>query len=123
VKLDVRRLLFWAPRALGILFAAFIGLFALDIFSEGYGFWEAVAGFLVHLVPTYLILIAVAVAWRWLWLGALLFTALGAAYILMAWGQFVWTTHLIVSGPAFLVAALFLADWFLPTKKPTSAER
>ena len=112
-----RRLLFWAPRALGFLFAAFIGLFALDVFDEGYGFWEAVAGFLIHLVPTYLILVAVALGWRWEWLGALLFAALGVAYVVTAWGQFGWTTYLIVTGPAFLVAALFLADWLLPGAK------
>ena len=113
MRLNPRRILVWAPRALGILFAAFIGLFALDVFSEGYTFWEAVTGFLIHLVPTYLILIAVALGWRWEWLGAILFAALGAAYMVMAWGQFIWSTYLFVSGPAFLVAALFLVSWSL----------
>ncbi len=113
LRLRTRRLLCWTPRALGILFAAFIGLFALDIFNEGYGFWEALAGFLIHLLPTYLILIAVALGWRWEWLGALLFAALGIAYVVMAWGQFPWTTYLILTGPAFLVAALFLVSWSL----------
>jgi hypothetical protein len=115
MKLNGRRLLFSVPRALGILFAAFIGLFALDVFSEGYVFWEAVAGFLIHLVPTFLILIAVALSWRWASLGAALFAALGVAYIALAWGRFPWTTYLIVSGPAFLLAALFLADSLLPS--------
>ena len=117
MKLTARRVLLWAPRALGILLAAFIGLFALDVFSEAYGFWEAIAGFLIHLVPTYLILVAVVLGWRWEWLGALLFAALGVAYIIVAWGQIPRTTYLIVSGPAFLVAALFLADSLLPRDK------
>jgi hypothetical protein len=34
-----RRMLFWTPRLLSILFAIFISLFALDVFGEGYGFW------------------------------------------------------------------------------------
>ena len=30
-----KRWLFWAPRVLGVLFALFVGMFALDVFSEG----------------------------------------------------------------------------------------
>ena len=111
-----KRTLFWAPRVLGLLFAAFISLFALDMFGAGYGFWEAIAGFLIHLIPTYLILIALAVAWRWEWVGALLFAALGTAYVVIAWGRFPWATYVIVSGPAFLIGALFLTGWFLRGK-------
>lgn len=108
-----KRILFWAPRILGLLFAAFISLFALDVFGAGYGFWEALAGFLIHLIPTYLILIALAVAWRWEWVGALLFAALGAAYLVMTWGEENWVAYVAISGPAFLIAALFLAGWVL----------
>ena len=34
-----KQLLFWTPRILGILFALFLSMFALDVFGEGYGFW------------------------------------------------------------------------------------
>jgi hypothetical protein len=34
------RAFFWAPRALAILFIAFMSFFALDVFGEGYGFWR-----------------------------------------------------------------------------------
>lgn len=71
---------------------------------------------LIHLIPTYAILIALAIAWRWEWVGAILFAALGAAYVIVAWGQFPWTTYLIVAGPAFLVGALFLVSWLSPTE-------
>jgi hypothetical protein len=36
----VKRFLFRAPRVLSILFAAFVTVFTLDVFSEHYGFWE-----------------------------------------------------------------------------------
>ena len=32
--------LFWIPRIAGILFILFISIFALDIFGQGYSFWE-----------------------------------------------------------------------------------
>ena len=51
----IERLLYWVPRILCILFAAFISLFALDVFGEGYGFWHSVLTLMVHLIPTYIV--------------------------------------------------------------------
>jgi hypothetical protein len=77
MKESVKRLVFWTPRILCTLFAAFISVFALDVFGEGYGFWETVVALLMHLIPTGVILIVLAIAWRWEWVGGALFTALG----------------------------------------------
>ncbi len=107
----MKRFLFCTPRALCILFAVFISLFALDVFSEGYGFWETIAALAMHLVPTALVLIALAIAWRWEWVGALLFIGLGVWYIVMAWGRMPWDVYVIISGPLFLVGLLFLINW------------
>ena len=111
VKESVKRIVFWLPRILCVLFALFISLFALDVFGEGYGFWETIVAFLIHLVPTALVLITLAIAWRWEWIGAILFVALGVWYIIMAWGKFEWTTYLLIAGPLFLIGALFLVNW------------
>ena len=43
--------LFWTPRILCIVFALFLSLFSLDVFGEGYGFWETLLALLIHLVP------------------------------------------------------------------------
>ncbi len=50
------------PQTLAIVFAAFVSVFALDVFGEGYGPVETVVALLIHLVPTYLILVALLVA-------------------------------------------------------------
>ena len=39
-----RRALYWAPRALSILYILFLSMFALDVFSEGRGFFSAWLG-------------------------------------------------------------------------------
>jgi len=111
MQIKTRQVLFWTPRILGILFAMFISLFALDVFSESYGFWETILALLIHLVPTYLVIIALYLAWRWEWIGAILFIGLGVFYLIMAWGKFPWDTYLIISGPLFLVGFLFLVNW------------
>jgi len=99
------------PRILGILFAMFVSLFALDVFGQGAGLWQEILGLLIHLVPTYLIILALVIAWRWEWVGTILFGGLGVFYIVLTWEQFSWVAAALISGPAFLVGALFLLDW------------
>ncbi len=57
-------ILYWIPRILWILFIIFISLFALDVFSEGYSFGETILAFLIHLVPTYILIIALLITWN-----------------------------------------------------------
>ncbi len=111
MKKPVKGVVFWMPRILCVLFAVFISLFALDVFGEGYDFWETIVALLMHLIPTGIILIALVIAWRWEWVGALLFLALGVWYVIMAWGEFEWVTYLVIVGPLLLVGALFLVNW------------
>ncbi len=111
MKTITKRLLFWTPRILCLLFAGFISIFALDVFDERHGFWNITLALLIHLIPTWLVLGVLAVAWRWEWVGAVLFTALGALY-LSTWGRFHWAAYLCISGPLLLVGALFLVNWF-----------
>jgi hypothetical protein len=105
------RALSWAPRILGVLFAVFISLFALDVFGEGYSFGETMVALAMHLIPTALIVLALVIAWRWEWIGAILFAALGAGYVVVSRGWADWIAYLLISGPLFAIAALFLADW------------
>jgi hypothetical protein len=111
MKPSWNRILFWLPRGLGLLLAAFISLFALDVFGAGYGFWGTIAALLIHLVPTSAVLVALVIAWRWEWMGAILFAGFGASYLIMAWGDVHWGAFLLISGPSFVIGALFLANW------------
>jgi hypothetical protein len=111
MKTPVRRVLFWTPRILSILFAVFISLFALDVFGEGYGFWKTLWALLMHLVPTSLVLIALVLAWRWEWLGGLLFLGLGTGYLLLAGNRVQWSALLFIAGPLYVVGLLFLVSW------------
>ena len=111
VKTATSRLLFWAPRVLTLLFAAFVSIFAFDVFESGYGFWKTILALLMHLIPTGIILVLLAVAWRWEWVGGLLFPAFGAWYIFSFWGRFPWSVYVIMAGPLFLLGILFLLNW------------
>lgn len=107
----MRLFLLWTPRVLTIAFAAFISIFALDVFGHGGGFWNTAIALLMHLIPTFLVLLFLALAWRREWIGAIAFVALGAAYIYLFRGRFPIGTYVGIAGPLFLVGFLFLASW------------
>ena len=109
---SVKRCLFWTPRIFCMAFAVFVSLLALDVFGEGYSFFETILAFLIHLIPTGIILIALVVSWRWEWMGAIAFTALGVLYIVIFWDrEFSWSIYVMMSGPLFLLGVLFLVNW------------
>lgn len=103
--------LLWSPRILALGFAGFISLFALDVFNEHHGFWNITRALFLHLIPTWILLLTLAVSWRREWVGALLFTGLGAFYIISCWGRFHWSAYAVISGPLFLLGVLFLLSW------------
>jgi len=111
-----RRALFWAPRALSIAFIVFLSLFALDVFGQGYGFWKTLLALTRHLIPSFVLIVALVLAWRWEWIGAALYAGAGALYITWVMRhrippttKLVWI--LMIAGPAFVIAALFLVNW------------
>ncbi|RPH93510.1 hypothetical protein EHM69_10105 [candidate division KSB1 bacterium] len=107
-----KRWLFWTPRIICMLFAAFISLFAFDVFDGSHGFWEMILGFLIHLLPTtFLVVLILIVSWRREWIGGLLFNFLAVFFIVMSWGKLPWYGFAAMSGPLFIVGILFLLNW------------
>jgi hypothetical protein len=105
-------LLFWTPRILCLLFAAFISLFAADVFAESLGFWRTVVALTMHLIPTAIVLIVLAIAWRWEAVGGTLLILAGLGYTMMVVkGHHPLSWILAIAGPAYLVGALFLLSW------------
>ncbi len=94
-----------------LLFAAFISLFALDVFGQSRGFWETTLALLRHLIPTGILLVLLAVSWRWEWVGGVGFSALGVFYLVTFWGRVHWSAHVLIAGPLLVLGALFVLGW------------
>jgi len=105
------RLLFWSPRALCILFALFLSIFALDVFTPGKPVGRVALELLLHLVPTFLLLLLLALSWRRELVGAIVFFGLGVLYLVGTWGRFHWSAYAAISGSLFVVAGLFFTGW------------
>ena len=104
--------LFWSPRVLGILYALFISLFALDIFGSGYGLWETIVALLIHLVPTWIILAALLIGWRWERVGGILFIVLAMGFIAFFGWRGSWLNYVLLFSPLILTGILFLAEGY-----------
>jgi len=106
-----KKVLYWMPRILGIAFATFVILFALDVFGEGLSFSDTAVALLWHLVPAAVVVIALVIGWKRELTGAILFIGLALFYLYWGWGQFPKITYLMMSGPPFLIGVLFLTGW------------
>ena len=105
--------LYWAPRALCIVFVLFISIFALDVFGETRGFWQTLAALGMHLIPTFILLLILWGSWRREWIGGVIFPALGILYIVTSWNKpFAHlSTFLLIAGPPVVTGALFWLNW------------
>jgi hypothetical protein len=63
------KIYYWLPRVLCILAILFISLFALDSFSPELTFWQQIAAFLMHLIPSFILTALLLIAWKWEYIG------------------------------------------------------
>lgn len=105
------------PRILAIAFILFLAVFSLDVFGNGYGFWETAVGLLVHNIPSIILLVVLLIAWKYELVGAIAFILAGLVYIgsLAMRPNFEWyrmiSWSLMIAGPAFIVGILFWIGW------------
>lgn len=104
-------LVLWSARILGIAVCVFLGVFALDAWEPGKPVARSVVDFLVHLLPSAMVLAIVALSWRRPWIGGVAFVVLAVAYAVMVGFRFDWV--LAISGPLLIVGLLFLWTWHM----------
>ena len=114
------RLLFWAPRGLCVVFAGFLGSFAMDGAGTPYDFWHRALALLVHLVPSAILLVALVIVWRREWIGAILFPLLAILHLATNWGRLGWAYYAVVDGPLLALGVLFLMSWLSLTRTARS---
>lgn len=106
-----KRLFFWIPRGLGILFTAFLILLSFDVLGKEAGLGKMLLGFFLHLLPAIVVGVSVIIAWKKPFVGGVLFIVLGFIYMIVALQRVSWTVQFIISGPLFITGILFLLDW------------
>ena len=93
--------------AITVFFARFLSVFSLDVFNEHLGWLQTLGALVIHLIPVWILLLLAWASYRFPWVGAVAFTALAVAYILISEFRFNIQTYLLISGPLFLLGLLY----------------
>ena len=118
-------LLHWAPRVLTILAILFVSMFSLDAFQAGIPFKQQILDWLMHMIPSFLLIIVLLIAWKWENIGGIIFLSLGLAFTpYLFWGNYshnhsIWLSLLIiltVTFPFILVGVLFMLSYHTKRK-------
>lgn len=110
-----RRITYWTPRIFCIAFAAFLCIFAMDVFNMNVGFGQKALALMIHLIPAGIVLLALLIVWRHEWIGAVLFPLLAVLHLATKWGKLDWSGYAIIDGPLLLVGILFWVNWHYRT--------
>lgn len=97
--MKMKKVLYWSPRILAILFIVFISLFAIDVLGKPQWFLALI----MHLIPSFILIILTAIAWKYEQLGGVIFIFIG--FIMLISSRF---ESLIISIPAIILGILFL---------------
>jgi len=73
------KIIHWLPRIICILAIIFVSLFAADAFDPGMTIWQQLRDFIIHLVPSFILLLFLLIAWKWEKTGGILFIIIGLA--------------------------------------------
>jgi len=89
---------FWLPRVLMVAYLIFISLFSLDELGNG-------LGFIIHLIPSFIVLIVTIYAWKNEFLGGLILIFWGVVFALYFHNI---NAFIAVCAPLIIIGLLFI---------------
>ena len=120
------RVFHWLPRVICILAILFISIFAADAFAPGLTIWQQLRGFLMHLIPSFILLALLIVAWKWEYIGGIIFTIIGLGLSPFIFMHNYNMNHsvgmslgiiLLITFPFVVVGILFIISHFMKKKE------
>jgi hypothetical protein len=110
----LRKIIHWAPRVASIMIIFFMSLFSLDVFETEATTLQLLGGFLMHNIPSFVMLVLLFFAWKRPAVGFWAFLAAGVVFVIFFVRDFYALSNLLLFAlPIWLVAGLFYADWKL----------
>lgn len=121
-----RGVFYWMPRIICILAILFVSMFAADAFGPGLTVWQQISGFLIHLIPSFILLAILVIAWKWEFIGGIIFSVIGIGLSPFLFihnyrmNQSFWMSFgiiLMITFPFLIVGILFLVSHYRQKKK------
>lgn len=125
------KVIHWVPRILCIIAILFVSLFATDAFAPGLSIWEQFRDFIIHLIPSFILLALLIIAWKWELVGGIVFMLIGLGLSPVIFkhnynmNHSIWMSLgiiLTITIPFFIVGLLFVVSHFRKKKKETPRE-
>jgi len=104
-----------------MLAIAFVSLFALDAFSPDLSFWQQIKAFIMHLIPSFILLAVLILAWKKELIGGILFMVIGIGLSPWVFSHNYQMNHsimmslgiiMVITMPFVIVGLLFLVSHF-----------
>ncbi|MEI6696926.1 MAG: hypothetical protein WCO13_12765 [Bacteroidota bacterium] len=118
-------ILHWTPRIICMLAILFVSMFALDAFESGLSIWQQIGGFLIHLIPSFVLLTFLIISWKWEYVGGIIFAIIGLGLSPFVFMLNYRMNHsilqslfiiLVITIPFFVVGILFILSHFIKKK-------
>jgi hypothetical protein len=115
----------WLPRIICILAILFVSLFAADAFAPELTIWQQIGAFLIHLIPSFILVALLVVAWKWEYIGGIIFIVIGLGFSPIIFihnykmNHSVWMSLgiiLAITIPFVIVGVLFIVSHFREKK-------
>lgn len=79
MKLSIK-IMHYLPRIICMLAILFISMFALDAFNPEKTIWQQIGDFLIHLIPSFVLIIFLIIAWKREFIGGIIFILIGLIF-------------------------------------------
>ena len=124
------KLIHWLPRISCILAILFISVFALDAFNPEKTVLQQIGDFLIHLIPSFVLIIFLFIAWKREFIGGIIFILVGLGFSPFVFmhnykmNQSFWMSLMIIlliTVPFVIVGTLFIVSHRVKKKKLSSS--
>jgi predicted membrane protein len=100
-------------------------MFAMDAFDPKFTIMQQIEGFIIHLIPTYILIALLIVSWKWELIGGLIFILIGLGFSPYIFSHNYHMNHsigmslfvvLMINIPFALVGLLFIVSHYKKRK-------
>jgi hypothetical protein len=101
-------------------------MFAADSFAPELTIWQQLGGFLIHLIPSFILIAILIIAWKWEFIGGIIFTLIGLGFSPFIFvhnykmNHSVWMSIgiiLFITIPFVIVGILFIRSHYMKKKE------
>jgi hypothetical protein len=126
------KVLKWLPRIICILVILFISMFSLDAFAPGLTLWQQLGGFMIHNIPSFVLLVFLIFAWKRELTGGIIFIILGFILSLLVFLLNHYRNHFslgrslgivaMIALPFVVAGILFIMSYYRKKKEPSGVK-